>query len=105
MPSRDELPKDFPAELLRDEPFYRATGCRECRQVGYRGRMGIYELMQTTDNIRQLAHDRVSSWQIRQEATKEGMKTLRDDGWCKVSHGQTSIDEVIRVTKGDHGIR
>jgi general secretion pathway protein E/type IV pilus assembly protein PilB len=69
--------------------------------VGYSGRFGIYELMVTTEDIRQLAHDRVSSWVIKQAALKQGMRTLRQDAWTKAIAGKTSADEVIRVTKGD----
>jgi general secretion pathway protein E/type IV pilus assembly protein PilB len=58
-------------------------------------------LLQTTEEIRQLAHDRQSSWAIQQAAVRKGMRTLRDDGWRKVIAGRTSVDEVIRVTKGN----
>lgn len=100
-PGRDELPKDFPWEVLDGKPLHRAVGCRTCRNVGYMGRFGIYELMITTEDIRQLAHERVSSWTIKQAALKQGMRTLRVDAWTKAISGQTSIDEVVRVTKGD----
>ena len=53
----------------------------------------------TTEEIRQLAHDRASSWTIQQAAVRQGMRTLRDDGWRKVLAGRTTIDEVLRVTK------
>jgi general secretion pathway protein E/type IV pilus assembly protein PilB len=102
-PKREDLPKDFPwdeFETLK-QPMYRPGGCRACRQVGYTGRQGIFELCVTTDAVRQLAHDRASSWEIRQAARADGMKTLRQDAWLKVFHGLTTIDEVVRVTKGD----
>jgi len=63
--------------------------------------MGIYELMVTTNAVRQLAHDRESSWKIKQAAVADGMVTLRKDGWKKVLSGQTTVDEVVRTTKGD----
>ncbi len=100
-PSKEDVPSDFPWDELEGKPLYRAVGCRTCRNVGYTGRMGIYELMVTTEEVRQLAHDRVSSWAIKQAALKAGMRTLRMDAWQKAIQGQTSIDEVIRVTKGD----
>ncbi|MDX1926958.1 MAG: ATPase, T2SS/T4P/T4SS family [Pirellulaceae bacterium] len=100
-PKPEDVPADFPLEQLDGKPLYRAVGCRTCRNVGYGGRMGIYELMVTTEEVRQLAHDRVSSWQIKQAALKNGMKTLRMDAWQKAIEGRTSIDEVLRVTKGD----
>lgn len=100
-PTRADLPPDFPWEKLGDQPLYKATGCRECRGVGYSKRFGIYELLVTTETIRQLAHDRVSSWELRKAALAEGMKPLRMDAWDKTILGQTSVDEVVRLTKGD----
>jgi general secretion pathway protein E/type IV pilus assembly protein PilB len=102
-PVHADLPPDFPFGKLGDAPLYRAVGCRECRQVGYRGRVGLYELLVTTEDIRQLSHDRVSSWAIEKAAVEKGMRTLRDDGWLKVLSGRTTIDEVMRVTKGKIG--
>ena len=100
-PNRQDAPSDFPWEKLADRPAYRSVGCRECRNVGYTGRMGIYELLVANDGIRQLALERKSSWEIRKEAVKAGLRTLRMDAWDKVVSGDTSIDEVLRVTKGE----
>jgi general secretion pathway protein E/type IV pilus assembly protein PilB len=100
-PTKDELPDDFPWALLDKKPLYRSVGCRTCRNVGYSGRIGIYELLVTNDDIRQLAHDRVSSGEIKRAALRAGMKTLRDDAWRKAVEGRTSVDEVLRATKGD----
>jgi len=101
-PAPDQVPRDFPLDQVRDDaPLYHAVGCRECRHVGYRGRLGIFELMVTTERIRQLSHDRASTWTIAQAALDEGMRTLRDDGWRKVLAGRTTIDEVARVTKAN----
>jgi type II secretion system protein E len=99
-PTHEDLPSDFPRDVLGNKPLYRSVGCRECRQVGYRGRVGLYELLVTTEEIRQLSNERVSSWAIQQAAVKNGMRTLRDDGWVKVIDGRTTIDEVMRVSKG-----
>ena len=99
--SRDELPADFPFEAAAGKQIYEAVGCRECRDVGYRGRLGIYELLITTNDLRQMAHDRASTWEIKKAAIAGGMKTLRDDGWLKVIEGKTSVEEVLRITKGD----
>lgn len=100
-PQRDELPPDFPWEDLNGAPVYRPVGCRQCRNLGYHGRVGIYELLVTTEEIRRLAHDNASSWKLKKAAVQEGMTTLRMDGWKKVVAGRTSVDEVARVTKGD----
>lgn len=104
-PSHSEMPKDFPWDLVDGRPIFAPTGCRECRNVGYTGRRGIFELLVTTDEIRELAHDKASTWEVKQLALKQGMKTLRDDGWRKVLIGETSVDEVLRVTKSDRGIQ
>jgi len=103
VPAEDEVPTDFPWDQMRENrsQVMRSVGCRECRQVGYRGRAGIYELLLTTEKVRDLAHDRRSSWEVRKSAVADGMVTLRQDGWRKVLDGKTSIDEVIRVTKSD----
>jgi general secretion pathway protein E/type IV pilus assembly protein PilB len=100
-PRRDEIPNDFPWDRAGEMTWYRAVGCRECRQLGYSGRMGIYELLVTNDSIREMAQNRASSWDIRKAAVETGMRTLRMDAWDKVIAGTTSIDEVLRVTKGE----
>jgi general secretion pathway protein E/type IV pilus assembly protein PilB len=100
-PAEIDLPKDFPWDKLDGKPLYKANGCRNCRGVGYSGRFGIYELLVTTESIRQMAHDRVSSWDIRRAALAEGMRPLRMDAWDKAIQGMTSIDEVVRLTKSD----
>ena len=86
-----------PAETV----VYCAVGCRECRNTGYRGRLGIFELMVTNDLIKELITQRVNANVIRAEALKTGMITLRKDGWRKVLQGTTTIEEVARVTAGD----
>jgi len=96
-----DLPPDFPTDLIDGQDIFESVGCRECRNVGYSGRMGIYELMVTTDTIRELATERASSWQLKKSAVDGGMTTLRDDAWRKVLSGTTSVDEVLRITKGD----
>ena len=100
-PDPDDMPSDFPWDALDGRPLYRATGCRECRQVGYRGRLGIFELMQTNDEVRTLANARASSWEMRKVAIETGMHTLRMDAWRKAVDGRTSVDEVYRNTS-DH---
>ncbi|MEM8943940.1 MAG: GspE/PulE family protein [Planctomycetota bacterium] len=101
---REELPDDFPWEqyVAGGRPIYHAAGCRTCRNLGFAGRQGIFELCPTTDSVRQLAHDRASSWEIRRAALADGMRTLRQDAWLKVLDGTTTVEEVLRVTKSDH---
>ena len=103
-PDPAEMPADFPFDQLNGRPLYRKVGCKECRHIGYAGRLGIYELLLTDNNIRQLSHDRASTWLIKKAAMQQGMITLREDGWRKAMHGRTTVDEVLRVTKGDHDL-
>lgn len=101
-PVEEELPEDFPREGIRFPPLlYRAVGCRQCRNTGYRGRIGIFELLVTNDEIRKLVGERAPTHVIKQAAMNAGMRTLRQDGWVKVLRGQSTIEEVLRVTKGD----
>lgn len=98
-PRADKLPPDFP-ELNINE-LWEPVGCRHCRESGYSGRIGILELLVNDPVIRKLCTEHASSGQIRDYARKNGWQTLRDAGWQKVIAGITSIDEILRVTKGD----
>ncbi len=100
-PQKQDIPADFPWELLDGKQLYRSEGCRKCRDVGYMGRIGVYELLLTSERLRELAHDRASTWEIKKAALAEGMKTLRDDGWLKVIAGQTTVEEILRISKSD----
>jgi general secretion pathway protein E/type IV pilus assembly protein PilB len=100
----EDLPSDFPCEQLTSPHLMRGVGCRDCRNTGYRGRMGIYELLHSTNAVRELAHDRASSWKIKQAAVDQGMLTLRQHGWRKVIAGHTTVEEVTRNAVADHGI-
>jgi general secretion pathway protein E/type IV pilus assembly protein PilB len=102
--SYEPHPADLPADLpVGDGPLrlMKGTGCRSCRQTGYRGRTGIFELMVTGEIIREMCVQRLNASAIRNQALKEGMVTLRQDGWRKVIQGKTTIEEVARVTAGD----
>ncbi len=80
---------------------FRGKGCKHCANTGFRGRMGIYELLIVDDKIRELILSSASSHLIRNQARKTGMKTLREDGWDKVIRGITTVEEVLRVTLDD----
>ena len=99
-PPSSDLPEDFPVNRLQG-PLWRPEGCEQCRGTGYRGRMGIYELLVSNQQVKDLATQRAASNVIKDAAMAAGMKTLRDDGWEKVLTGVTTIEEVIRVTKAD----
>ncbi len=77
--------------------IYKPAGCSSCSQTGYRGRIGIHEVMTVSEEIERLTVSHASSAQIGAAARKQGMITMREDGWAKVALGLTSIDEVLRV--------
>lgn len=79
--------------------LYRGTGCEECNHIGYKGRLGLFELLLTSEQIEKLIMANASTSQIRKVAIAEGMKTLREDGWDKVKAGLTTLEEVLRVTQ------
>ena len=79
----------------------RPVGCEHCRQTGYKGRVGIFEIFQIDDEVRHMVNARASSTVLRQRARELGMRTLREDGVRKVLAGLTSAEEVISMTIGD----
>jgi len=84
-----------------EQPLYRPTGCRFCRQTGYHGRRGVFELMELNDEIRQMILKDCSSGEIREAARRNGLRFLSEDGWRLVAEGATTVDEVLRVTKDE----
>jgi len=90
---------DFPPEVLdRDDvTLYRAKGCPRCNGTGYKGRLGLYEVMVVSEAVRRLTVERKSADEISRVAEAEGMKSLREDGIDKVLQGLTSIEEIARV--------
>lgn len=99
IPTADELPRDFPKGDYSQ--MCRAVGCRECGETGYSGRIGVFELLHTNERIRELCVERASSTRIRAHGIENGMLTLRHCGWMRVLDGTTSIEDVVRITKGD----
>jgi type II secretion system protein E len=94
-----DLPSDF--KLERGQKVYRGAGCRECRQTGYRGRLGIFELLMIDGVMREMILQRKSATEILETAQKRGLKLMREDGWAKVLKGITTVEEIVRVTKID----
>jgi len=78
--------------------FFRGRGCEPCNHTGYRGRLAIFEIMPLTDHLRSLVVERISTNVIRNEARKEGMRSLRETGLLAIFEGQTTLDEVVRET-------
>ena len=100
----------IPVEILRDHAFrsaeddiqaYEPVGCARCGGSGYKGRVGLYEVMPITEEIRKMAIARSSADVIAEHAMAVGMSRLRDDGFEKVKQGLTSIAEVVRVAGGE----
>jgi general secretion pathway protein E len=101
-PSATELKElAIDPELLKDAKFHQGTGCDKCFDTGYRGRIGIYELMPINEEIRELIYRRESAGKIKKKALQFGMKTLRMDGARKAIAGTTTVAEVLRITQSD----
>ncbi len=94
-----QLLKQFEDCGVSGATVFRGKGCEACRQTGYQGRTGIFEMMQLTDEIRELILQKAPSHLIKQRAVAGGMKVLKQSGWEKIRKGITTIDEVLRVTQ------
>ncbi|MEI6511628.1 MAG: ATPase, T2SS/T4P/T4SS family, partial [Candidatus Uhrbacteria bacterium] len=77
--------------------FYKGKGCEICNNSGYKGRIGIYELLTMTDTIRAAMSEKIDEYQVRQLAKAQGMCTMQQDGMLKCLEGLTTVDEVLRV--------
>lgn len=86
-------------KLNSSQILYRAGACSACNETGYRGRTGIYELMLINEELRALIHQGKNENELRAYAIRQGMNTLRDDGFTRVVAGETSLDEILRVTR------
>jgi general secretion pathway protein E len=101
-PSATELKElAMEPELLKDAKFHQGTGCDKCFDTGYRGRIGIYELLPINEEIRDMIYRRESAGKIKKRALEFGMKTLRMDGARKAIAGITTVAEVLRITQAD----
>ena len=87
------LPSD-----VEGRTFFRGAGCGECHHSGYKGRLAIFEIMQLDDGIRELIMNQSSTANLRAEARRRGMRTLRESGLLGIYEGQTTIEEVVRET-------
>jgi type IV pilus assembly protein PilB len=86
-----------PADIA-GRPFYYGKGCQECNQTGYRGRKGLFELLVTSEPIRELINQRTPSGVIRARALELGMRTLREDGIRNILDGTTTVEEILKYT-------
>ena len=87
------------AGLDQPEMLHHAQGCERCKQTGYQGRQGIFELLEMDDHLRHLIHETAADSQLREYARAQGMKLLLDDGLQQVARGQTSLEELLRVCR------
>ncbi len=95
----EQLLKDTGIEIKDKIPtLYRPKGCKRCNNTGYKGRLGIYEILLVTEEIERLAVKEATSEEIKRVGMEQGMKTLREDGIEKALKGLTSLEEVARVT-------
>jgi type IV pilus assembly protein PilB len=83
---------------IADKNFYYGEGCEECSKTGYKGRIGLFEMVMVSDAIRDLINNRAPTLQIRQKALEQGMRGLRDDGLRAIFDGNTTIEEVLKYT-------
>jgi type II secretory ATPase GspE/PulE/Tfp pilus assembly ATPase PilB-like protein len=95
-PTKEELDAFYKEVNTKDVTFYQGTGCNLCANTGYRGRTGIFELLEMSESIRQLLRSHASAHEIKAQAISEGMLTMKQDGMFKVKEGITSISEIQR---------
>ena len=93
----------MPPEMVETATFMRGRGCSSCQKSGFRGRMGIYEMLMIDSSVRELIFRQASSQEIRDYAVSKGMDTLYMDGLSKVAQGYTTFSEVMRVAKRGDG--
>ncbi|MBM4276432.1 MAG: type IV-A pilus assembly ATPase PilB [Deltaproteobacteria bacterium] len=90
-----------PSDEVKSFPTYKGKGCSICNNTGYKGRVGLYEVMANKEEIKELILSRASTSEVKKEAMRLGMKTLRQSGICKIREGLTTIEEVLRSTMDD----
>ncbi|MFA6186307.1 MAG: GspE/PulE family protein [Phycisphaerae bacterium] len=98
-PTEEQLLElDLTYDQVRDKKFYYGKGCDQCNSTGYKGRVGIFEIMTFTDEMRELVMNHASTNILRNAAKKNGMRTLRDKGLTAIFNGLTTIEEVVKET-------
>jgi type IV pilus assembly protein PilB len=100
----ESLPKEalievgFSADEASNLKTYKGKGCSTCNNTGYKGRIGLYEVMEVSDEIRELILIGASALELRKKAIDDGMITLRESGLHKIRNGLTTLEEVVRET-------
>jgi type IV pilus assembly protein PilB len=87
----------FPFEPGHPPTLYRPVGCKRCGMIGYKGRMGVHEVLKMTEALERLAVEHASADDLARQAIEDGMIPLRQDGFAKVAAGLTSIEEILRI--------
>lgn len=106
--THEEMIKSFPADVVKENwgikakyPVFKGQGCKLCRLSGYQGRVGLFEVLEVTAEIRKLITEKADADVIARAAKAEGMKTILGDGFVKIAAGVTTVEEVLRVTKAE----
>ncbi len=89
---------ELDSTMIAGKKFFRGRGCQNCNRTGYKGRVGLFEMMPVNDDMREMIMNNASTDQLRTAAKNEGMVTLRDAGIAAVFEGITTAEEVIRET-------
>src|SRR5262249_43094247 len=82
-------------------PFRKGAGCQQCHDTGYRGRLGVYEVMEVTPDIRRMVHRAAPSHELRDKCRQQGQLSLREEGILLALEGKSSVEEVLSVTHGE----
>src|SRR6201991_2271868 len=97
-PNEAMIDVGFPASELKEIRTFKGNGCATCNNTGYKGRVGLYEVMEVTEDLRELILIGASALELRKKAVDDGMITLRESGLHKIRAGVTTIEEVVRET-------
>ncbi len=98
--NKKDLPEDIKnVKSIKDLKFYKGLGCKACNSEGYKGRLGIYEVLEVSDAIQKMISKNTIATEIENKAIEEGMNTMIVDGFIKAIKGETSLEEILRVTK------
>ena len=98
MPAEGLIEIGFEKDEVKDLKLYKGKGCTVCNNTGYKGRVGLYEVMEITDELRELIIIGASAMELRRKAIDLGMITLRESGLYKIRAGITTIEEVVKET-------
>jgi type IV pilus assembly protein PilB len=92
----------LPEDMVRQVAPVKGKGCRECSETGYKGRFAVYEVMELREELKEFVLNGASALELKREAIRLGMKTLRQSALSKLAEGHTTLNEVLRVSAADH---